>query len=128
MSFRGRSGQCLIRAVSAALAVTLVLLLTPCCEVFAALPDAGIPANTLHGHHDDGDAPLSGEQCTPWLDLAFMSVGDAVLPSPGPSGIDAPPPYLQPPVLFARMASVIPRAGAPPPARAVYLLTSRFLL
>jgi hypothetical protein len=113
-----------------ALAVALVLLLTPCCEVFAALSDAGVPAHmdALHAHHDDGDAPPSGEHCAPWLEQTFMPVGDAAMLSSGPSGIDAAPPYQQPSVQFPRMASVVPHAGAPPPTRAVYLLTSRFLL
>jgi hypothetical protein len=130
MSFRSRSGQCLIRAVSTVLAVTLVLILTPCCEVLAALPTAGAPTNAdaSHTHHDDGDAPPTGEHCAPWLSQTFIPVGDAALPSPGPSGIDAPPPYQPPSVPFPRMASVVPHAGAPPPARALYLLTSRFLL
>src|SRR4030066_1941421 len=89
MSFRSRGGQRLVRAVSTALAVALVLLLTPCCEVFAALSDAGTPANTdtLHTHHNDGDTP--GEHCAPWLEQAFIPVGDVTLPLPGPSGIDA---------------------------------------
>jgi hypothetical protein len=130
MSFRSRSNQCLIRAVSAVLAVALALLLTPCCEIFAALPDAGTPVNTdaLHAHHDDGGAPPPGEHCAPWLDQTFLPVGDAALPSSGPSGMDAPLPYQLPSVQFPRMASVVPHAGAPPPPRAVYLLTSRFLL
>lgn len=130
MSFRSRSGQRLVRAVSTALAVALVLLLTPCCEVFAALPAAGVPAHTdaFHAHHGDGDAPPSGEHCASWLDQAFIPLGDAVMPSSGPTGIDAAPPYQQSSVQFPRMASVDPHAGAPPPGRAVYLLTSRFLL
>jgi hypothetical protein len=119
--------------MSTALTFALVLLLTPCCEVFAALPDVGTPANTdtLHTHHDDdddGDAPPLDEHCAPWLDQAFIPVGDAALPSSGPSGVDAAPPYQQPSVQFPRITSVVPHAGAPPPARAVYLLTSRFLL
>ena len=128
MSFRSRSGQRLVRAVSTALAVALVLLLTPCCEVFAALSDAGTPANTdtLHSHHNNGDTP--GERCAPWLEQAFIPVSDAALLSSGPSGIDASPSYQQLSVQFPRMVSVVPHAGAPPPARAVYLLTSRFLL
>ena len=130
MSFRSRSGQRLVRAVSTALAIAFVLLLTPCCEVFAALPAAGVPANTdaLHTHHDDGDTPPSGEHCAPWLDQTFIPVGDAALPTSGPTGMDAPPPHQQSSVQFPRMASIVPHAGAPPPARALYLLTSRFLL
>ena len=130
MSFRSRSGQRLVRAVSTALAVALVLLLTPCCEVFAAPPAAGVPANTdaLRTHHDDGDTPPSGEHCAPWLEQAFIPVGDAALPSPGPSGIDAAPPYMRPSMQFPQMAVVVPHAGAPPPARALYLFTTRFLL
>jgi hypothetical protein len=55
-------------------------------------------------------------------------VGDVALTSSGPSGIDAAPPYQQPSVQFPRSVRVVPHAGAPPSARAVYLLTSRFLL
>lgn len=130
MSFRSRSGQHMVRAVSTALAVTLVLLLTPCCEVFATLPATGVPANTdaLHTHHDDGDAPPSGEHCASWLDQTFMPVGDAALTSLAPSSVDSPPPYLLPSVQFPRLTNVVPRSGAPPPGRAVYLLTSHFLL
>jgi hypothetical protein len=130
MSFRSRSGQRLVRAVSTALTVALVLLLAPCCEVFAALSDASTPANTntLHTHHNDGDALHPGEHCAPWLEQAFIPVGDVTLPSSGPSGIDAAPPYQQSSVQFPRMASIVPHPGAPPPGRAVYLLTSRFLL
>lgn len=131
MSFRSRSSQRLVRALSTALAVALFLLLTPCCEVFAALPAAGTPADTdaLHTHHDDGNAPPPGEHCAPWLDQTFIPpVGDAALPSSGPTGMDAAPSYQQPSAQFPRMASVVPHAGAPPPTRAVYLLTSRFLL
>lgn len=132
MSFRSKNGQRLVRAMSTALAVALVLLLTPCCEVFAALAIADAPAKTdvSHAHHhDDSDAPPSGEHCAPWLEQAFIVSGsDAVLPSSGPSGIDAPLSYKRPSVQFPRMAGVVPHAGAPPPARALYLLTSRFLL
>lgn len=132
MSFRSKNGQRLARAVSTVLAVALVLLLTPCCEVFAALAVADVPAKTdaSHAHHhDDSDAPPSGEHCAPWLEQAFIVPGgDAVLPSSGPSGIDAPLSYKWPSVQFPHMAGVIPHAGAPPPARALYLLTSRFLL
>jgi len=130
MSFRSRSGQRLVRAVSTALAVALVLLLTPCCEVSAALHQADAPVNNdaLHAHHDDGDAPPSGEHCAPWLDQAFIPVGDSALPSSGPTGMDAPPPHQQSSVQFPRMVSIVPRAGAPPPARTLYLFTSRFLL
>jgi len=129
MSSRSRSGQRLVRAVSTALAVALVLLLTPCCEVFAALATAGVPAHagTLHAHHDDGDTPPAGEHCAPWLDQAFIPVA-AALPAPAPPGIDAPLPYQQFAVQYPRVTSVVPHAGAPPPARAVYRLTSRFLL
>lgn len=129
MSFRSRSGQRLVRAMSTAVAVALVLLLTPCCEVFAALADASTPANmdAIHAH-DDGEAPPSGEHCAPWLDQAFIPVGDSALPSSGSFSMDAPLPYQLPSVQFPRMASVVPHAGAPPPARALYLLTSRFLL
>ena len=131
MSFRSKNGRRLVRATSTALAVALVLLLTPCCEVFAALAVADVPANTdaSHAHHhDDGDAPPSGEHCASWLEQAFLPVGDAVLPSSGPSGIDAAPLYEQLSARIPRMASVVPHAGAPPPARALYLLTSRLLL
>lgn len=130
MSLRSRSGQHVVRGMSTVLAVALVLLLTPCCEVLAALPATGVPAHTdaLHTHHDDSDVPPSGEHCAPWLEQAFMPVGDATLPSSGPSGIDAAPPYQQPSAQFPRVATIVPHAGAPPPARAVYLLTSRFLL
>ena len=44
MSLRTKSGQRLVRATSTLLAVALVLLLTPCCEVFAALAVADVPA------------------------------------------------------------------------------------
>ncbi len=130
MSFWSRSGQHVVRAVSTALAVALVLLLTPCCEVFAALATAGAPAHTgtLHTHHDDGDTPPAGEHCAPWLDQAFIPIAAAALPASGPSGIDAPQPYQQSAVQYPRVTNVVPHAGAPPPARAVYLLTSRFLL
>jgi len=137
MPFRSRSGQRLIRAVSTALAVTLVLLLTPCCEVFAALPAAGVPGNTdtHHTHHDNGDShhddigpPASGGHCATWLDQAFIPVGEAALLSSEPPGIDAPLLFRQPGVQFPRVASIVPHAGAPPPTRAIYLLTSRFLL
>jgi hypothetical protein len=116
--------------VSTVLVLALVLLLTPCCEIFATLPAAGAPTNTdaSHTHHNDGDAPPSGERCAPWLDQTFIPVGDAALPSSGPSGIDAALPYPQPSVQFPRLARIVPHAGAPPPTRAVYLLTSRFLL
>jgi hypothetical protein len=114
--------------MSTALAVALILLLTPCCEVFAALATAAVPAHTgtLHTHHDDGDTPPAGEHCAPWLDQAFIPVGTAALPAP--PGIDAPLPYQQSAVQYPRATSIVPHAGAPPPARAVYLLTSRFLL
>ena len=130
MSLRSRSGQHLVRAVSTALAIALILLLTPCCEVFAALLDAGTPAHTgtLHTHYNDGDAPPPGERCAPWLEQVFIPVSDAALPSSGPSGIDASPSYQQLSVQFPRMVSVVPHAGAPPPGCAVYLLTSRLLL
>lgn len=130
MSFLSRNGRRWVRVMNTVLAVALVLLLTPCCEVSAALPNAGVLANTdaLHTHHDDGDTTPSGEHCAPWLEQAFMPVGDAVLPASGPTGIDAVPPYQLPSLLFPRLANIIPHAGAPPPARAVYLLTSRFLL
>ena len=116
--------------MSTALAVTLILLLTPCCEVFAALAAAGTPTNTdaSHAHHDAADAPPSGEHCAPWLEQVFIPVSDAALPSSGPIGIEALPPYRQPAVQFPHTASIVPHAGAPPPARAVYLLTSRLLL
>lgn len=130
MSFRSRSGQYLVRAVSTALVVALVLLLTPCCEVFAVPQAAGAPVNTdtHQTHHDDSDAPLSGEHCASWLDQAFFPADEAVLLSSEPPGINAPLLYSQPTVQFPRMVSVVPRAGAPPPMRAIYLLTSRFLL
>lgn len=129
MFFRSRHGQDLIRAVSAALVFTLALLLTPCCEVFAALPDTSTPAHSeAHDHHDNGNAPPTGEHCAPWLEQAFMPMGDAALLSPGPTGMDAPLPYRLPAVQFPVLVGVVPHAGAPPPARAVYLLTSRFLL
>jgi len=116
--------------VSTALTVALILLLTPCCEVFAALAAAGTPANTdaSHAHHDDADAPPSGEHCAPWLEQVFIPVSDATSPSSGPSGMDASPPHMRPSMQFPQMAAVVPHAGAPPPARALYLLTSRFLL
>lgn len=130
MSFRSRKGQCLVRAMSAVLAVTLVLLLTPCCEIFAAAPAAGIPANTdaFQTGHDDCDAPPSGEHCAPCFDQAFFPVADATLSASGPSGIDVAPPNPQHSVQYPRMASIVPHAGAPPPARALYLVTSRRLL
>lgn len=128
-SYRNRDSRGIIVV---GLAVTLALLLTPCCEVFAALAAADAPANAdaSHAHHhDDGHAPPSGEHCAPWLEQAFIVPGgDAVWPSSGPSGIDAPLSYKQPSAQFSRMAGVVPHAGAPPPARALYLLTSRFLL
>lgn len=130
MSFGSRSGQHLVRAVSTALVVALVLLLTPCCEVFAVLQATGAPANTdtHHTHDDDSDAPFSGERCAPWLEQAFIPSAEAALLSSETSGIDAPLLYTRPSVQYPRMASVVPHAGAPPPGRAVYLLTSRFLL
>ena len=66
--------------MSTALTFVLALLLTPCCEVFAALPDVGTPANmdTHHTHHD-GDAPPAGEHCASWLDQTFIPVGDVAL-------------------------------------------------
>ncbi len=128
-SYRNRDSR---GSVVAGLTVALVLLLTPCCEVFAALAVADVPANTdaSHAHHhDDSDAPPSGEHCAPWLDQAFIVPGgDAVLPTSGPSGVDATPRHEQVSVRIARTASVVPHAGAPPPTRALYLLTSRFLL
>lgn len=133
MSFWNRSDQRLVRAISTALTFTLVLLLTPCCEVVAALPDIGTPANTdthdpHHTHHDDGGAPSSDEHCAPWLSQTFVPAGDAALLTSAPTGIDVAPPYPLPSLQFPRIASVAPHAGAPPPARAVYLLTSRLLL
>ena len=130
MSIRSRSRQHLVRAVSTALMVALVLLLTPCCEVFAAPQAAGAPENTdMHpAHHDDGDAPLSGEHCAPWFDQAFIPVNETALPASAVSGMDAPLPYTQTSVQYPHITRVAPRAGAPPPTRAVYLLISRFLL
>jgi hypothetical protein len=130
MTFQSRSSQHLVRAVSTALVVALVMLLTPCCEVFAVPQAAGAPENTdTHpAHHDDGDAPLSGEHCAPWFDQAFIPASEAALLASEVSGIDAPLPYTQTSVQCPRMIRVTPRAGAPPPTRAVYLLTSRFLL
>ena len=129
MSYRSCGGQRLIRAVSTALVVALFLQLTPCCEVLAALPTTGVPATTgTHHNHDDVDAPLSDECCAPWLDQAFIPASEAALLFPEPLGMDAPLLHGQPSVQFPRMASVVPRAGAPPPTRAIYLLTSRFLL
>ena len=130
MFFRGRRHRYLVRVVSAALLVTLVLLLTPCCEVFAAIPISGVLANpdTQHTHHADSDVPASGEHCAPWLSQTLVPTGDAVLPASPPAGIGAAPPCQLLSISFPRLASVVPHAGAPPPARAVYLLTSRLLL
>jgi hypothetical protein len=110
--------------------VVLVAVFTPCCEVFAALGAAGVPAHTdtPHSHQDDSDAPPSGEHCAPWFEQAFMPVGGAALLSPGPSGMNVPLPYQLPTTQYLRLARIVPHAGAPPSARAVYLLTSRFLL
>lgn len=132
MSLRSKNRQRFVRATSTVLAVALVLLLTPCCEVFAAPAVGDAPANTdvSHAHHHDDDpAPPSGEHCAPWLEQAFIVPGgDAVLPSSGTSGVDAAPLHEQVSVPITRTASVVPHAGAPPPTRALYLLTSRFLL
>lgn len=125
MSFRSRSRQHLVRAVSTALMVALVLLLTPCCEVLAVPP---ANTDTHHTHHDDGDAPLSGEHCAPWFDQAFLLANETALLASEISGIDAPLPYTRTSVQNPRIIRVAPRAGAPPPTRAVYLLISRFLL
>ena len=130
MSFKSRSGQHVVRAMSTALAVALVLLLTPCCEVFASLTVADVPAHndTPHNHHDDGNAPPSGDHCAPWVEQAFIPATDVALLSPGPSSMDAPLPYQLPSMQYPHINRVVPHAGAPPPTRAVYLLTSRFLL
>lgn len=132
MSLRSKNRQRFVRATSTVLAVTLVLLLTPCCEVFAALAVADVPVNTdvcPANHHDGGQAPPLGEHCAPWLEQAFIVPGgDAVLPSSGPSDVAAMPRHEQNSVPITRSASVVPHAGAPPPALALYLLTLRFLL
>lgn len=132
MALRSKNRQRFVRATSTVLAVTLVLLLTPCCEVFAALAVASVPANTdvcPANHHDDGHAPPSGEHCAPWLEQAFIVPGsDAVLSSFGPSDVAATSQHEQIFVPITRTAGVVAHAGAPPPARALYLLTSRFRL
>jgi hypothetical protein len=116
--------------MSAALAAMLVLLHAPCCDVFAAPPAVGVPADTAvtQTRHDDCGAPVSGERCAPWLDQVFVPADDAVLSVSAPSGVDAPLLSGHVSVPTQRMTGVVPRAGAPPPVRAVYLFTSRLLL
>lgn len=128
--FRNRHGQCLVRAISTALLVGLVLLLTPCCEVFAALPNAGTSASAdaHHNYHDDGNTRPAGGHCASWLNQIFVPASDAALPASAPTGIDAAPPYQRPSLQAPHPAGVVLPGGAPPPGRAVYLLTSRFLL
>lgn len=131
MSFRSRSRKFRDRAVSAALVVALVLLLTPCCELFAALHQSGAPANAAAAHipHGDEHQLPAGEHCAPWLEQTYMPASTLALPAVDPQGgIDAVPPAKAWPVARMLVLKVVPRAGAPPRLRSVYLLTSRFLL
>lgn len=128
-SYRNRSGR---GGIATGLAVALVLMLTPCCEIFAALHAGGTAAGEAHSHSTSGDqhSPLpSGENCAPWFEQAFVPASDAVLPPVARAGVDdlAWPAVLAPFVTAPRLGSVVPRAGAPP-LRPRYLLTQRFLL
>lgn len=124
--------------MSAALAVVLVLMQAPCCEAFAAVPPAAVPAEKdaiqcRHddcgmGRHDDCGVPTASERCTTWLDQAFFPVDDALPPVSGSPGVDAPLPNAGISVQTACVTGAVPHAGAPPPARALYLFTSRLLL
>ena len=92
MSIRNRSRKFRDRAVSAALVVALVLLLTPRCELFAALHQSGAPANAAAAHilHDDEHQLPAGEHCAPWLEQVYMPASTMVLPAVDPQGgIDA---------------------------------------
>lgn len=127
-----RLGRTATRGVAACLVVTLALLLTPCCEIFAALQDAGSsPAGTVphadHADHDDGHAPQSSDHCAPWLDQVFAPVSGTTEPavlSQG-AGMSVPVSVLFPTPLSWSGVKIVPHAGAPPPTRALYLLTLR---
>jgi hypothetical protein len=117
--------------VSAALVVALALLLTPCCELFAALHQSVAPASAAATHtpHDDDHQLPAGEHCAPWLEQVYMPASTVALPAVDPQGdIDAVAPAAAWPVARMLVLKVVPRAGAPPRLRSVYLLTSRFLL
>ncbi len=126
-SYRNRDSR---GGIVAGLAVALVLMLTPCCEIFAALHDGGRAAGETHSHSSSGDQHSPpGENCAPWFEQAFVPANDAVLLSTLGAGVDylAWPAALALFVTASRLGKVVPHAGAPP-QRSLYLLTQRFLL
>jgi len=126
-SFRNRNGR---GGIATGLAVALVLMLTPCCEIFAALHAGGTAAGEAHSHSTSGDqhSPLpSGENCAPWFEQAFVPANDAASPPVSRIGVDDLAWPAAWPVAQSRPGNVAPHAGAPP-LRPRYLLTQRFLL
>lgn len=127
-----RMGRSTTRGVAACLMLTLTLLLTPCCDIFAALQAASpSPTETSsHVDHDHDHAPISSEHCAPWLDQAFVPTGVTTLAAVIHPGFELPIPIsvFSSASLPDTKAKVVPHAGAPPPTRALYLLTSHLLL
>ncbi len=120
------------RLFAAALVLSLVFALTPCCELSAApvMPDAHAPA----GHDHAGDAhdgvPLPGQSdpCATWLDRsdAVPTKADVMAQAPAKSVVPvmhAALPPATPPVVRRR-----PFYFPASPPGALYLLHARLLL
>jgi hypothetical protein len=120
------------RVLAAALVLSLVFALTPCCEIFAAptVPDAHAPGGHDHSgdaHHDTPPAG-QGDPCATWLDRSDMVPPKAGVLSQAPERSAAPVlhavlPPAAPPIIRQRPAYL----PASPPG-ALYLLHARLLL
>lgn len=121
------------RLLAAWLVLSLVFVLTPCCDVIGPANAAPVPVAADHGHapdaHGDMHAPdVGGDPCATWLDRS-----DAV-----PAKVDvessllAKLAFVGPDVFFWSGAPAVPawrpfRLSASPP-HALYLRYARLIL
>jgi len=123
------SGTATLLAVSVVLA--LVLALTPCCEIGAALAAPAHADNDHHagGHGDDHDhgMPSTPDSCPAWVDNNQGAIDAvAILPMPTPDhsalrfGVDAPAPDTE-------VTQLSPTPFLSPPAVPIYLQFAHLL-
>lgn len=129
---RSRRTPLALRLLAAWAALSLVFVLTPCCEIIGVASAAPASASTDHGHtpdaHSGTHTPDTGDPCATWLDRS-----DAVPAKADDTSSPAAKVVLATPCVFFPSVSPVAattwrpfRLSASPPA--LYLRYARLIL